>query len=352
MSWFTIGNVSHVSISKHDTYTDQSIDLSDSPLDTFLIVCTVIFAILLLITIIAHRVFLKHFNYFDPNTTRTDGYYAIQTRQNTENEVRQFGNKEGIYIIWEQLTITENIYEILMDTYSIPKGISDIIISDYCGFSKSKMNPKPIINNLKRGPLYRQIIILILICSLLVATYCGIIFIIQNTKNMNKYNIVVNCEIDRDVNITYQYCRVLNDTVYRNYQNNPIAINYTNFYEDIWIPYLEKYEPTLVDEYSYDLYLDVYHREDNYIIALLYLSENGLADCEYMHSYSCCNCACGKMYCSCVNCCTVFAIILLIVCIGIAFIGWGSILWNELNANWVRKQFWNIIKQINEDNVL
>eukprot|EP01083_Nonionella_stella_P030743 84228_1 len=354
---FIYENISSFYISN---YKSVKYTLADPDWQIYSAICLAIFVISLFVMIVSYCRFLRIFNLFDPNSKRIEGYHVIMDRQDTDWDNHPTW-KDGIHDIWEQLTITENIYEILIDNYSIPEEISDVILKDYCGFNKIQMNPKPKIDQFKRKPLYLFIVLLILNAFVLFAGYCGVTFMVQYDKVNVKYRIVFECDCLRTDHYDVGMCRIENytnisrfneiyDTDGRVSSNNRII--YNDFYDDIWIPYLKEYEPALVDKYSHDLYLPTCLNSTG----ALYLSQNGVGDCHYT-DYICNDC-CGVWY-KLLSCAS--AVMTSVILLPLVFIVFYVLMiqdtnknlgTHDINKNPIGLAFLRIIEEMNRDNDL
>eukprot|EP01084_Bolivina_argentea_P307579 531659_1 len=232
-----------------------------------------------------------------------------------------------------KMTATETIYN-MFSKYSINKVIINLILLDYCGYEnppekESIISRKHLMKNKKKS-VYKciwfklcvsHLLLIILISSLLFATYCGIIFLIQNDKYLKTYSVFMECDCVENSCLVSDIAFVYDGGFKKPYES---------FYQDIFIPYLERYEPELMKKEKYQnnsgLYLDNddmnscstgEYTKQRYKEGWLYLSENGLSDSRYLYAddsrFVENDAESGKKGCSCCVCWTGFAVFCLIL---------------------------------------
>ena len=208
----------------------------------------------------------------------------------------------------EKITQTEEIYEIL-STYSIPGNITKIIIEDYCGFIHVEHIENSIFEK-KAKLFFYDLVVYILIVSLLFAGYCGIIWFIQIDENIDKYSLKLQCEC---TNIVYKSFTSGSGSSRsrKTYHESYLCKiqDMDDFYNKTWIPFIEKYEPILMEHKMTDLYL--LSNENEYFCfddsestkndIRFYLGETGIDDCDWVEESVASDC--------CDRCCTIFGVV-------------------------------------------
>eukprot|EP01084_Bolivina_argentea_P253180 425204_1 len=210
-----------------------------------------------------------------------------------------------------------------------------LILCDFCGYKSSDLQHlrngtqelaqlKQKFKSNKIHPIHQSImffsygnlILFILISSLLFASYCGVVFMVQNDQFMRRYSIPFECKVDE-----YDTCIVHKDVMLWRHMYK--YSDYTNFYNDTFQPYLQRLgDATMIKRFennpilrisfktqNVSAYSDQYNFDSNAYervrTGYLYLSEKGLSDSDVVLSEElfdgCCSqdscqecCCCGK----------------------------------------------------------
>ena len=228
------------------------------------------------------------------------------------------------------------------DIHSIPDDITKIIMFDYCGFIDTSKIDESAFKEIKCKLLLYHILIFIFILSLLFAIYCGVVFMIQNDNNFDKYSINLECECSDILYKDEYYTEHLEDGYHK--KRRWIWLHRikdeNNFYDETWIPYIQKYEPELIEYAMDDLYIikedKIYpncyvefdadsngankRKVSSSTNILLHLSAKGIDDCDYIYKeWDCCQgcpkySSCGQCCCQCLVGIFVAVMIIIILC--------------------------------------
>eukprot|EP01083_Nonionella_stella_P009162 26504_1 len=187
---------------------------------------------------------------------------------------------------------------------------------------------------------YKSLTVFILIASLLFATYCGVLFLLQNDRYWKKYSVPFECKVDaNDTCIVFSDALIWTKSVESEYEANGCdscgggtftgienhfwayqISDYSHFYNDTFEPYvrglddavlMERFETNPILRIRFktqdvSAYPDRWNAGANSYervrMGYLYLSENGLSDSDVtlaQHDYDsechdCCSCCCER----------------------------------------------------------